>query len=94
MFLTISSISAPWLQVVMLEQAGLRGGLRILEIGSGGYNAALLAELVGGDFGSMGPNDAVSAFCGAVDTGTRYRFSAIGASDTGWGWSGSWDFGI
>ncbi|MGH3865767.1 MAG: methyltransferase, FxLD system [Pseudonocardiaceae bacterium] len=47
--ITISSISAPWLQAMMLEQAGLRPGLRVLEIGSGGYNAALTAELVGED---------------------------------------------
>ncbi|MGH3865772.1 MAG: methyltransferase, FxLD system [Pseudonocardiaceae bacterium] len=47
--ITISSVSAPWLQAMMLEQAGLRPGLRVLEIGSGGYNAALLAELVGED---------------------------------------------
>lgn len=46
---TISSISAPWLQAMMLEQAGLRPGMRVLEIGSGGYNAALIAELVGAD---------------------------------------------
>ena len=31
----------------MLEQAQLAPGMRVLEIGSGGYNAALLAELVG-----------------------------------------------
>jgi protein-L-isoaspartate(D-aspartate) O-methyltransferase len=44
---TISSISAPWLQAMMLEQAELQPGMRCLEIGSGGYNAALMAELVG-----------------------------------------------
>lgn len=44
---TISSVSAPWLQAMMLEQAAVRPGMRCLEIGSGGYNAALLAELVG-----------------------------------------------
>lgn len=44
----ISSVSAPWLQAVMLEEAGLGPGQRVLEIlGSGGYNAALMAELVG-----------------------------------------------
>ena len=31
----------------MLEQAQLGAGIRVLEIGSGGYNAALIAELVG-----------------------------------------------
>jgi protein-L-isoaspartate(D-aspartate) O-methyltransferase len=42
-----SSISAPWLQATMLETARLGPGLRVLEIGSGGYNAALIAEIVG-----------------------------------------------
>ncbi|WP_432830673.1 methyltransferase, FxLD system [Dactylosporangium sp. CA-092794] len=44
---TTSSISAPWLQAYMLETARIRPGTRVLEIGSGGYNAALIAELVG-----------------------------------------------
>src|SRR5689334_16945340 len=43
----ISMISAVDIQVLMLEQAQLGPGLRVLEIGSGGYNAALIAELVG-----------------------------------------------
>ncbi|MFD4613130.1 methyltransferase, FxLD system [Streptomyces sp. NPDC058440] len=43
----ISSISAPWLQADMLEAARIQPGHRVLEIGSGGYNAALLAELTG-----------------------------------------------
>ncbi|MGH3694808.1 MAG: methyltransferase, FxLD system [Pseudonocardiaceae bacterium] len=44
---SISSVSAPQVQAHMLEQAEITVGMRILEIGSGGYNAALLAELVG-----------------------------------------------
>ncbi|MFQ6197090.1 methyltransferase, FxLD system [Streptomyces sp. NPDC000405] len=44
---TTHCISAPRIQAFMLEQAGLRPGMRVLEIGSGGYNAALIAELVG-----------------------------------------------
>jgi protein-L-isoaspartate(D-aspartate) O-methyltransferase len=44
---TISSVSAPWLQAMMLEQAALRPGMRCLEVGSGGYNAALMAAVVG-----------------------------------------------
>ncbi|MFF6852191.1 methyltransferase, FxLD system [Streptomyces antimycoticus] len=44
--LITSSISAPWLQADMLEAARLQPGHRVLEIGSGGYNAALIAELV------------------------------------------------
>ncbi|MFV2104563.1 methyltransferase, FxLD system [Micromonospora sp. LOL_024] len=42
-----SSISAPWLQAYMLEQARLAPGARVLEVGSGGYNAALIADVVG-----------------------------------------------
>ncbi|SIO88529.1 methyltransferase, FxLD system [Nocardiopsis sp. JB363] len=44
-----SSISATWIQTLMLERADLRPGMRVLEIGSGGYNAALIAEVVGPD---------------------------------------------
>lgn len=43
----ISSVSAVRVQAFMLEQAHVLPGMRVLEIGSGGYNAALLAELVG-----------------------------------------------
>jgi protein-L-isoaspartate(D-aspartate) O-methyltransferase len=43
----VSSVSAPWLQTLMLAQARLRPGDRVLEIGSGGYNAALIREVVG-----------------------------------------------
>lgn len=44
---SISSVSALHLQAHMLEQAEITVGMRVLEVGSGGYNAALLAELVG-----------------------------------------------
>ena len=44
---TVSSVSAPRIQALMLEQAQLRPGMRVLEIGSGGYNAALMAQIVG-----------------------------------------------
>jgi protein-L-isoaspartate(D-aspartate) O-methyltransferase len=43
----ISSVSQPAIVAVMLEQAGIEPGHRVLEIGSGGYNAALLSELAG-----------------------------------------------
>ncbi|WP_254885902.1 methyltransferase, FxLD system [Streptomyces sp. NA02950] len=43
----LSSLSATHIQVVMLEQAEIEPGMRVLEVGSGGYNAALIAELVG-----------------------------------------------
>ncbi|GAA3761995.1 methyltransferase, FxLD system [Salinactinospora qingdaonensis] len=42
-----SAISAASIQATMLEQADIRPGMRVLEIGSGGYNAALIRELVG-----------------------------------------------
>lgn len=48
---TISSVSAPFLIAEMLGQAadalGGLNGRQVLEIGSGGYNASLLRELVG-----------------------------------------------
>lgn len=44
----VSSASQPAIVALMLEQLRLAPGLRVLEIGAGtGYNAALLAELVG-----------------------------------------------
>jgi protein-L-isoaspartate(D-aspartate) O-methyltransferase (PCMT) len=42
-----SSVSAPWLQADMIEMAGVREGDVVCEVGSGGYNAALLREIVG-----------------------------------------------
>jgi protein-L-isoaspartate(D-aspartate) O-methyltransferase len=44
---SLSSVSAPWLQAMMLAQAGLAPGGSVLEVGSGGYNAALIREVVG-----------------------------------------------
>lgn len=43
----ISSVSAPRVQAMQIEQAGIRPGMNVLEIGSGGVNAAYLAHLVG-----------------------------------------------
>ncbi|MGA5823581.1 methyltransferase, FxLD system [Kitasatospora sp. NPDC094028] len=45
--LELSVMSAAHLQAVMLEQAGVEPGMKVLEIGSGGVNAAYLQELVG-----------------------------------------------
>ncbi|MCW2917011.1 MAG: methyltransferase, FxLD system [Actinomycetia bacterium] len=42
-------MSAPWLVAMMLGQLQVEPGDRVLEIGSGGFNAALLRELVGAD---------------------------------------------
>lgn len=50
---SISSSSQPAIMAIMLEQLDLQPGHRVLEIGAGtGYNAALLAYLVG-DSGSV-----------------------------------------
>lgn len=43
----VSSVSAAYIQARMLEQAELRPGMTVLEIGSGGLNAAMIAEIVG-----------------------------------------------
>lgn len=43
----ISSLSESHIQATVLEQVRLEPGMRVLEIGTGGYNAALIAELVG-----------------------------------------------
>jgi len=44
---TLSSISAAWLQARMIAQAGIGAGARVLEIGTTGYNAAVIAEVTG-----------------------------------------------
>jgi protein-L-isoaspartate(D-aspartate) O-methyltransferase len=45
----ISSSSQPTIMAIMLDQLGLKHGHRVLEIGAGtGFNAALLAHIVGG----------------------------------------------
>ncbi|MGW1267416.1 methyltransferase, FxLD system [Streptomyces sp. NPDC002491] len=43
----ISSVSAPRIQALQIEQSDIQPGMSVLEIGSGGVNAAYLAELVG-----------------------------------------------
>ena len=44
----ISSSSQPAIMAIMLEQLGLEPGHNVLEIGAGtGYNAALMAQIVG-----------------------------------------------
>ena len=44
----VSSSSQPTIMAIMLEQLDLHEGLRVLEIGAGtGYNAALMAHIVG-----------------------------------------------
>lgn len=47
--MALSTVSAPSMQANMLEQTEVQPGMRVLEIGSGGVNAAMLAELVGAE---------------------------------------------
>jgi protein-L-isoaspartate(D-aspartate) O-methyltransferase len=63
----VSSSSQPAIMAIMLEQLSLRPGLHVLEIGAGtGYNAALLAEIVG-------PRGQVTALDLDADTVARAR---------------------
>ncbi|AOP49065.1 methyltransferase, FxLD system [Streptomyces lydicus] len=43
----VSSVSAPWLQADMIEKLRLERGMTVFEAGSGGYNAELMAHVVG-----------------------------------------------
>lgn len=43
----VSSVSAAWVQADMIEQLRLEPGMTVLEVGSGGYNAELLAHVLG-----------------------------------------------
>ncbi|MEU5599919.1 methyltransferase, FxLD system [Streptomyces sp. NPDC020298] len=43
----LSSVSAAWLQADMIEQLRVERGMTVLEVGSGGYNAELLAHVLG-----------------------------------------------
>lgn len=45
----ISSVSAPRIQAMQIEQADIKPGMKVLEVGSGGPNAAYLAEMVGAE---------------------------------------------
>jgi protein-L-isoaspartate(D-aspartate) O-methyltransferase len=75
----VSSVSATYIQARMIEQAGIGAGMRVLEVGSGGYNAALLAEIVGpgGKVVSVDIDpditDQASALLDATGYGTRVR---------------------
>jgi protein-L-isoaspartate(D-aspartate) O-methyltransferase len=56
--LPVSSSSAPSIMAAMLEMLRVEPGQQVLEIGTGtGYNAALLARLVGGAGGSVSTID-------------------------------------
>jgi len=85
----VSSASQPTIMAIMLEQLGLEPGQRVLEIGAGtGYNAALMASVVGrdGEVVSVEIDDDLAAEA-------RDRLAAAGcaatviAGDGGFGWA-------
>lgn len=91
-----SSVSATYIQARMIEQAGVGPGMRVLEIGSGGYNAALLAEVVGsgGQVVSVDIDpditDRASALLEATGYGSRVRVLCADA-EHGVGGEGTFD---
>jgi len=72
---TLSSISGAWLQARMIAQAGIGPGARVLEIGTTGYNAAVIAEVAapGGHVVTVDIDPEVSAWAGAALQATGYR---------------------
>jgi protein-L-isoaspartate(D-aspartate) O-methyltransferase len=87
----ISSSSQPAIMAVMLEQLRLRPGQRVLEIGTGtGYNAALLAHLVG-DTGTVVTVDIDAELASAARqrlTAAGYPSVVVAAGDGAAGWPG------
>ncbi len=91
--ISVSSSSAPNIMAVMLEQLAAQPGHRVLEIGAGtGYNAALLAHLVGpaGAVVSIDLDPQITAE--AIDHLARAGTSGVEVV-TGDGWLGARDHG-
>jgi protein-L-isoaspartate(D-aspartate) O-methyltransferase len=72
---TLSSISAAWLQARMIDQAAIGPGARVLEIGTTGYNAAVIAEVAGpgGHVVTVDIDPEVSGWAAAALEATGYR---------------------
>ena len=89
----VSSVSQPEIIAVMLQQLRARPGMRVLEVGAGsGYNAALLAELVGptGSVVSLEFDGELAAAAGARLAAAGYpQGQAQVIAGDGWrGWPG------
>jgi protein-L-isoaspartate(D-aspartate) O-methyltransferase len=71
---TLSSIGAAWLQARMIAQAGIGPGARVLEIGTTGYNAAVIAEVAGpgGHVVTVDIDPEVAGWAAAALQGTGY----------------------
>lgn len=85
-----SSSSQPSIMAIMIEQAALRPGHRILEIGAGtGYNAAVLREVVGSG-GRVITMDIQPAVAQEAETHLRaagYSDVVVAAADGGFGYA-------
>lgn len=85
-----SSSSQPAIMAIMIEQAGLRRGHRVLEIGAGtGYNAAVMREIVGPD-GAVVTLDIQPDVAREAEAHLRaagYADVAVIAADGGFGWT-------
>ncbi len=87
--LPISSASQPAIVVIMLQQLRVEPGMRVLEIGAGtGYNAALLAELVGpsGAVTTVDIGEEIAAEARAHLESAGYARVAVIAADGAAGW--------
>lgn len=87
--LATSLLSATHTQITMLEQAQIEPGMRVLEIGSNGYNASLISELVG-ESGSVvsldiDPDVVEQARRGVEAAGYEHRVTvALGDGENGY----------
>ncbi|GAA1522888.1 methyltransferase, FxLD system [Kribbella lupini] len=84
----ISSVSQPSIVALMLQQAGIEPGHKVLEIGSGGYNAALLWELAepGGEVTTIDIDPDVTARASATLQAAGYDEVKVATTDGIEGW--------
>lgn len=85
----ISSASQPAIVAIMLQQLGVAPGMRVLEVGAGtGYNAALLAELVGpsGHVTTVDIGEEIAAEARAHVEAAGYPQVEVIAADGAGGW--------
>ncbi len=85
----VSSASQPAIVAIMLQQLGIEPGMRVLEIGAGtGYNAALLAELIGptGHVTTVDIDEEIAAEARAHLDAAGYSRVRVIAADGAAGW--------
>jgi protein-L-isoaspartate(D-aspartate) O-methyltransferase len=84
----ISTMSSPDIQAMQLVQADIQPGMRVLEVGSGGYFASLLAELVGptGHVTTMDIDPVVTSRAATCLIAARYPGVQVVTGDAEYGW--------